>query len=259
MQIIYGKCLHLSFLRRKNGVIKNESNGKSTSSLCSLFQWLIILSVKKKPAHISHLNFLWLWLQTFVLIILSSSKSQNYFSTQFLTRKNPIHYTALIPLMLFNNLNRLSSLSLHPNFYPALGSFLLLFSAPISIHKHPVTSVGISNTFVLPDLLSPVFNSDVDSISLSLPIQTSTFIKALFRHQLNLLPFCVRQKCSALGGGIARAEGNASVGLSLRLFSRTFSFTGKINGKGSKMKTEEIQLRVLHEWWGQITFIPNFW
>lgn len=47
MQIIDGKCLHLFFLRRKNEVIKNESDGKSTTSLCSLFQWLIILSVKK--------------------------------------------------------------------------------------------------------------------------------------------------------------------------------------------------------------------
>lgn len=50
------------FLRRKNEVIRNESNGESTTSLCSLFQWLIILSVnkKKEKAHISHLNFLWL-------------------------------------------------------------------------------------------------------------------------------------------------------------------------------------------------------
>lgn len=158
------------FWEEKNEVIKNESNGKSTTSLCSLFQWLIILSVKKNPAHISHLNFLWLWLQTFVLIILFSAKSQKHFSTQFLTRKNPIHYTALIPLIFLNKLNRLSSLSLHPIFFPALGSFLLLFFIPISVHKHPVTSVGISTTFVLPDLLSPVFNADIDTISLSLPI-----------------------------------------------------------------------------------------
>lgn len=102
MQITDGKCLHLSFLRRKSEVIRNESDGESTTSLCSLFQWLIILSVnKKKKAHISHLNFLWLWLQTFVLIILFPIKSQNHFSTYFLTRKNPIHYAALIPLILF--------------------------------------------------------------------------------------------------------------------------------------------------------------
>lgn len=158
------------FWEEKKEVIKNESNGKSTTSLCSLFQWLIIFSVKKKPTHISHLNFLWLWLQTFVLIILFPVKSQNHFSTQFLTRKNPIHYTALIPLILFNKLNRLSCLSLPPIFFPAFGSLLLLFSAPIPVHWHPVTSVGISTTFVLPDLLSPVFNADVDKISLSLPI-----------------------------------------------------------------------------------------
>lgn len=104
MQIAGGKYLHLSFLRGKNEVIRNESNGESTTSLCSLFQWLIILSVNKKKerkARISHLNFLWLWLQTFVLIILFSTKSQNHFSTHFLTRKNPIRYTALIPLILF--------------------------------------------------------------------------------------------------------------------------------------------------------------
>lgn len=114
------------------------------------------------------MNFLWLWLQTFVLIILSSAKSQNHFSTQFLTRKNPIHYTALIPLILLNKLNRLSSLCLHPIFFPALGSFLLLFSAPISVHQHPVTSMGIS-TSVLPDLLSPVFSADVDTIPFPCP------------------------------------------------------------------------------------------
>ena len=66
MQITGGKCLHLSFLRKKNEVIRNESYGEYTTSLCSLFQWLIILSVnkkkkkEKKKARISHLNFLWL-------------------------------------------------------------------------------------------------------------------------------------------------------------------------------------------------------
>lgn len=125
------------FEKKKNEAIKNESNGKSTTSLCSLFQWLIILSVKKNPTHISHLNFLWLWLQTFVLFILFSAKSQNHFSTQFLTRKNPIHYTALIPLILFNKLNRLSSLSLHPIFFSSLWN---IFVALLYTHFSSLTS-----------------------------------------------------------------------------------------------------------------------
>lgn len=167
MQIIDGKCLHLSFLRRKNEVIKNESNGKSTTSLCSPFQWLIILSVKKKKAHISHLNFLWLWLQTFVLIILSSTKSQNHFSTQFLTRKNPIHYNAFIPLILFNKLNRLSSLSLHPIFFQPLDHFYCSSLHPFQfIH----IQCGYQQHTCPARSAFPVFMAGVDTISLSLPI-----------------------------------------------------------------------------------------
>lgn len=53
--------------------------------------------------------------------------------------------------------------------------------------------------------------------------------------------------CNSLEGGIARVEATACAGLSLSLFSRTFEFTEKLNGKGSQVKTEQIFLRVLHE------------
>lgn len=45
------------FLRWRNEVIGNESNGGSTTSLCSLFQWLIILSVSRKKKKSSHFPF----------------------------------------------------------------------------------------------------------------------------------------------------------------------------------------------------------
>lgn len=97
-QITVGKYLRLSFLRRKTEILGKERDGESTTLLCTLFQPSLVLNEK---AQTSHLNFLWLWLETFVLILFST-KSQTHLSTHFLTRKNPIRYTALVILFLFS-------------------------------------------------------------------------------------------------------------------------------------------------------------
>lgn len=133
------------------------------------------------------MNFLWLWLQTFVLIILSSAKSQNHFSTQFLTRKNPIHYTALIPLILFNKLNRLTSLCLHPIFSQPLDHFYcsslhpfqfinmqlpVWVSAPLSCQIcFPQCSVQIliQFPFPCPYRQAPSLNQDLNTSSTFFP------------------------------------------------------------------------------------------
>lgn len=54
---MFAFVLFFFFLRWRNEVIGNESNGGSTTSLCSLFQWLIILGVSRKKKKSSHFPF----------------------------------------------------------------------------------------------------------------------------------------------------------------------------------------------------------
>lgn len=103
MQITDGECLHLSSSKdEKNEVIRNKSNGESTTSLCSLSQWLITLSVSRKKK----LTFpIWIFIgfdfRHLFLLFFSLLNHRTISVLIFLTRRDPIHSAMLVPLILF--------------------------------------------------------------------------------------------------------------------------------------------------------------